>query len=280
MRMKWFFALNEEGNQFANYSNLAKVAVFTALQKTSLEPHFIYDGKENDLTVWLRKRGVKVINRRSFLFDKLKAESERRNNPLYLHIGAGAFLRLEIPEIVKEQNYSDRFVLYTDVDVMFNAEVCDYLETLKPKYFAVAPEEFKHDYNYVNTGVMLMNVESLTENDKSFRDYVSKNLSMLVDIAFDQGAYNLVYRRGRISRRIFGNRWNKLNHIYNWKPYWGKSKDAKIIHFHGPKPYQSEALLSDNVPENIKSILPLVRGGYLEYAEEWKSNFELANAMD
>jgi lipopolysaccharide biosynthesis glycosyltransferase len=280
MAMKWFFALNEEGNQFANYSDLVKVAVFTALQKTNLDPHFIYDGKENDLTAWLRKRDVKIINKRSFLFEKLKAESERRNNPLFLHIGAGAFLRLEIPQIVKELNYSDKFVLYTDVDVMFNGEVCDYLEALKPKYFAVAPEEIKHDYNYVNTGVMLMNVENLTGNEKAFRDYVVKNLSRLVDFAFDQGAYNLFYRRGRISRRILGNKWNKLNPLYNWKPYWGKSKEAKVIHFHGPKPYQAEALLSDSVPENIKCIAPLVRGGYLEYVDEWKSNFGLANEMN
>lgn len=275
--MKWFFALNEMGNDFPNYADMAKVAVYTALEKTSLEPHFIYDGEENDLTVWLRNRSVKIINRRSFLFEALRKESEKRDNNIFWHIGAGTFLRLEVPEIVKEQNYTDDFVLYTDVDVMFKAEVCDYLQTLKPKYFAVAPEFFQSDYNNMNSGVMLMNVGSLMKNENVFRDFVKKNLFMLVDQAFDQGAYRLFYQRNKIVRKIFGNKWNKLKVEYNWKPYWGKTAEAKIIHFHGPKPHQTEDLLSDNVPEHLKHILPLVRGGYLDYEKEWKLNLKLAN---
>ena len=30
---------------------------------------------------------------------------------------------------------------------------------------------------------------------------------------------------------------NKLPLEYNWKPYWGINNEAKIIHFHGIKPY-------------------------------------------
>ena len=90
--MKWFFALNEGGNQFENYANLLKVAVHTALKFTSLEPHFLYDGHENDLTVWLRSKGVQILNCRSFLYDELKKVADDRGDPNILAIGAGAFL--------------------------------------------------------------------------------------------------------------------------------------------------------------------------------------------
>lgn len=278
--MKWFFALNEKGNDFSNYADMVKVAVYTALEKTSLEPHFIYDGGENELTGWLRRRNVKIINKRSFLFEDLKRESEKRNTNLLLDIGTGAFLRLEVPQIVKEQNYPDKFVLYTDVDVMFEAEVCDYLQKLKPKYFAVAPESSQSDYKTMNSGVMFMNVESLLKDDAVFRDYVRDNLSVLVDQAFDQGAYRAFYRRrNRVLRKIFGNKWDKLKIEYNWKPYWGKSAEARIVHFHGPKPHQREDLFSDTVSEHLKGILSLANGAYIDYEKEWRLNLKSANEM-
>ena len=100
--MKWFFALNENGNEFANYAKLLKVAVYTARKYTSLEPHFIYDGEENELIDWLRARSVVIINRRSFLYNELARIAERRGDPTFLAIGAGAFLRTEIPQMTEE----------------------------------------------------------------------------------------------------------------------------------------------------------------------------------
>jgi lipopolysaccharide biosynthesis glycosyltransferase len=160
---------------------------------------------------------------------------------------------------------------------MFSGEVCDYLQTLKPTYFAVAPEAFKNDYIGINTGVMLMNVENLSRNDRVFRRYVKENLSLLMDNSFDQGAYRFFYKRGRIIRKIIGNKWNKLKPEYNWKPYWGKSAEAKIIHFHGPKPYQTELLLSGEAPEQFKSLKPMMTDAYFEFEREWKLNLSQAH---
>jgi len=275
--MKWFFALNENGNDFSNYAEMAKVAVHTALQHTGLHPHFIYDGEENDLTRWMRSRDVTIIRKRSFLYDALKTLAQERGQDGYWHIGAGTFLRLEIPEIAEELNFSDDFVLYTDLDVMFKGEVCDYLGTLKPKYFAVAPEAFKTDYYGINTGVMLMNVTGMRKEDAALRQYIRENLSMLVDNSFDQAAYRFFFQRSRVARKIIGHRWTKLKIEYNWKPYWGTSADAKIIHFHGPKPYQTEALTSADVPEHLRTLIPMVTGAYFELAREWSLALKSAN---
>ncbi len=44
--MKWFFALNEKGNEFDNYAKMLKVAVYTAQKFTSLNPYFYMTAKK------------------------------------------------------------------------------------------------------------------------------------------------------------------------------------------------------------------------------------------
>lgn len=261
--MKWFFALNEGGNQFENYANLLKVAVHTALKFTSLEPYFLYDGDENDLTVWLRSRAVQIIKCRSFLYDELKKVADNRGDPNIQAIGAGAFLRTEIPRITSELGLEDQYVLYTDVDVMFCSDVSE-LGKIKPKYFAVAPEVKINNYRQMNSGVMVMNLPALRTDDKEFRQFMTERLPDLVSDAWDQTAYKLYYKK-----RIFGFRWDKLPPEYNWKPYWPMNRDAKIVHFHGPKPYQKAVLTSNDTPAHLKPLLPLVSENYLRLADRW-----------
>ena len=55
--MEWYFALTEDSTAFRQYAEMIMVAVHTARKVTSLEPHCIYDGKENEFTAWLTKRG-------------------------------------------------------------------------------------------------------------------------------------------------------------------------------------------------------------------------------
>ena len=43
----------------------------------------------------------------------------------------------------------------------------------------------------------------------------------------DQGAFNMFYA-GQFEVRLWPS--------WNWKPYWGYQSDAKLLHFHGPKP--------------------------------------------
>lgn len=262
--MKWFFALNENGADYPSYARMVKVAVFTAQKFTRLEPHFLYDGAENDLTEWLTARGVRIHRLRSFLFDNLAKIAEQRNDPNFLKIGAGAFLRTEIPRLTAELKFPDEFVLYTDIDVMFQTDISDALEKYKPRYFAVAPENIKNDYRGMNTGVMIMNLPNLRRFDDKFREFMTQKLDVLVDNAWDQGAYKLHFKG-----KFYGFQWDKLPHEFNWKPYWDENPAAKIIHFHGPKAHQRAGLTETPPAPHCAPLLPFVVPGYHFYCDVW-----------
>ena len=270
--MKLFFGLNEEGSEFANYAKMLQVAVYTAQKFTSLEPHVLYDGAENWLTEWLKRKNVRVINCRSFLYPQLEQIAVRKNDRNYLGIGAGAFLRTEIPRLSIELGITDKFVLYTDLDVMFLGEVVDSLSQMSPKYFAVAPESFVTDYKHINTGVMLMNLGNLRRQDEKFRAFMLANIEMLTANFWDQTAYKSFYKR-----RFYGYKWNVLPNEFNWKPYWGANLQAKIIHFHGPKPTQRELLSEPSeTAEHLKPLLRFVTADYQNYSEKWQEFYAQA----
>lgn len=209
--MKWYFACNDKSQ---NFYPLIKGAVNSALKNTTLEPHFIYDGEENDFTQWLREKGVKIIHHKVSFYEALK----NHYNENLLNIASGAFLRCDIPIIEQE----DDFVLYTDCDVMF---LKDFKNDLNPKYFACSTQFDKKNFNDFNTGVMVMNVKKLRESHAKFSEFIINNLSILN--AFDQTAYQIFYSSKN----------TKLSTEFNHKPYWGVDDNAFIIHFHGPKPF-------------------------------------------
>lgn len=256
--MKWFFALTEDSTAFRQYADMVMVAVHTARKYTALEPHCIYDGKQNEFTEWLGQRGVRIIQHRSFVREALEELGRQKKNPHLAAALSGAFSRIELPEIVRQScDGSDR-ILYTDCDVMFRREVVPELEANACRYFAVAPESDREDYLNMNTGVMLMNVERLRESLPAFRDYVAKNLAALEAESWDEAAYRWFYRDES------GPQWDRLRPGLNWKPYWGENAEARIIHFHGPKPFQRE-YIDSHWPE----LKGLTRGEYLAEVERW-----------
>jgi lipopolysaccharide biosynthesis glycosyltransferase len=262
--MHWYFALTEDSTAFQQYAEMVMVAVHTARKTTSLEPHCLYDGNENEFTAWLAKHSVRIIPHRSFVRDALEELGRKKQNP---HLGAaisGAFSRIELPEIVQREGGPAR-VLYTDCDVMFLDEVVPQLEATPCRYFAVAPESVQEDYVNMNTGVMVMNTARLRESLSSFRDYVSMNLAALEAESWDEAAYRWFYRDEN------GPLWDKLPAELNWKPYWGENAAAKIIHFHGPKPFQRHYIES-HWPE-LKS---LTGGAYLAQVTRWTDLLEEA----
>ncbi len=96
-----------------------------------------------------------------------------------------------------------------------------------PPFFACAPEFYQEDWSYINTGVMLMNVEALRSEHEAILDFIRPNILRFAENSFDQAAYNEFYD-GRISR---------LPVTLNWKLFWGIQPGAQIIHFHGAKPH-------------------------------------------
>jgi hypothetical protein len=253
--MDWFFALTEDSAAFAHYAEMIMVAVHTARKFTSLVPHCIYDGGDNGFTEWLTKHDVRIIRHRCFLREPLAELGRRKGNPHLAAALSGAFSRVELPDLVPP---SVRRVLYTDCDVIFVAEVVPELKATPCEYFAVAPEGAQGDYVNMNTGVMLMNTDRLRESLPRFREYISQNLAALESESWDEAAYRWFYRDRN------GPLWNRLRPELNWKPYWGESAQAKIIHFHGPKPYQ-RSCLDTHFPE----LKYLANGSYYELCEQW-----------
>jgi hypothetical protein len=252
--MDWYFALTEDSTAFRQYAEMVMVAVHTAGKVTTLAPHCIYDGNENDFTVWLRKHGVRIVPHRSFVRDDLTELGRKKGNPHLAAALSGAFSRIELPQLVE---HGER-VLYTDCDVMFLGDVGPELEVNPCRYFAVAPESTRDDYINMNTGVMLMNTGRLRESLPAFRDYVVANLAALEAESWDEAAYRWFYRDET------GPLWDRLRPELNWKPYWGENNEARIVHFHGPKPFQRQ-YIDSHWPE----LKGLTGGAYLSYVERW-----------
>ena len=234
---KWFFALNSDSNAIEEYQQYIKCAVNSALTNTTLEPHCLYDDIKGDVEIikWLENKNIN-IHRLSSRFVK---EMENKMSPDVLAIAKGTWLRLEIPELVKDK-YEDEYVLYTDCDILFLDE---FEFDGKCKFFAAAPEANITDKNWFNTGVMVMNINNLYETVNKFSDFI---ISYGIDkhIAFDQGAYNKFYK----------NKWDRLPPKFNWKPYWGINDKAKILHFHGVKADHIENIFKGNI-NDLPSIL-------------------------
>jgi lipopolysaccharide biosynthesis glycosyltransferase len=262
--MHWYFALTEDSTAFRQYAEMVMVAVHTARKQTTLEPYCIYDGNENDFTAWLEKRGVRLIPHRSFVREALDELGRQKQNPHLAAALSGAFSRIELPDIVRETGDDER-VLYTDCDVIFLGEVVPELEANACRKFAVAPESVQDDYVNMNTGVMLMNVTELRKSLPEFREYVAKNLAALEAESWDEAAYRWFYRDEN------GPLWDRLRPELNWKPYWGENADAKIIHFHGPKPYQRQ-YIDSHWPE----LKEHTGGAYLAWVERWTKLLEEA----
>ena len=266
--MDWFCALTEDSISFREYSEMVMVAVYTARKFTSLRPHLIYDGKDNEFTAWLDRHGVKIIRHRSIFREELARLGEREKNPRIEAVISGAFLRVELPRLVPRSSSSD-IVLYTDCDVMFRDEVVPQLDQVDCEYFAVAPHARDSHDDIINSGVMLMNLRSLGKTADAFFQFIRENLEVLKKEAWDQGAYWRFYRD--TSGRPL---WNQLPLELNWRPYWGDKPGVGIIHFHGPKPFQRDHI--DTVWPELKSY---TGGSYLEMIEIWQQLLDQARAV-
>lgn len=281
--MKWFLALNRHSPGFPLYAELVRVAVHTARQHTRLRPHLLYDGPDDPLLDALTDAGVEVIRRRSFLYPQLREIAARTGNPNCLSIGAGTFLRAELPALAAERGWADELVLYTDCDVMFVADPLPEVRKLAPPFFAAARED-RSDPLSLNAGVMVMNLPALRRQDDRFRRYVVRHLEHFTRRAWDQDAYRGFYstrllpdplwddRLRRWTRWARRRRWVEMPPGLNWRPYWGRNTGAAVVHFHGPKPQQRpffEAPEHER-PAELASLTRLATDHYFELCDRWQ----------
>ena len=164
---------------------------------------------------------------------------------------AGCFLKLElalVPELA-----DDDYVLYCDTDVLFYRPL-DELFALRPAYMGMAREytaPFFHQheklfYEYkgerytvpmpfpiwtYSSGVSLFNLERLRRHALvgHFIAFCRENEARIGNL--DQSLLNY----------FFGKRITRLDDCWNCPPYRQECRDsAKIVHFHGPKPWEGK----------------------------------------
>lgn len=256
---KWFFALSEAslGHPDHDWPQLIRVAVRSARERTRLRPHFLYDGPPNEFTAELEQMGVTVVWHCVSYLGNIRARWEQIGLPfdaMRLAIIAGAYLRTEIPLIETDEEY----VLYTDCDVMFLAD--PEIERFRPDFFACAPQRYPDQPEDMNSGVMVMNVPAMRHEAANFFHFIVNNFERFG--AYDQDAL----------REYYAGRYEALPLELNWKPYWGLNGEARIVHFHGPKPdaarrltehpeYPAPAIWRELYNENPEA--------YREYVQQW-----------
>src|SRR5207247_1992658 len=163
------------------WRGLIRVAVKSAYSNTRLQPTLVYDGQPGDFTTELENMGVAIVYHRVSFFDDLVRHAEAIDDPSWLNIASGAFLRTEIPLLHSGSNT----VLYTDCDVMFTKDPGILQCGTAP--FAVVPGHANRIIGRrsdMNSGVMVMNIGSLRSSFPEFKRYIKTNLAQFV--SFDQ----------------------------------------------------------------------------------------------
>lgn len=222
--MYWFSGVNNHNkDSYFNYIKMYKVAVFTAKQTNpNIKPVLILDGDEDDHIRELENLGVQIFKHTSSFFNSLK-EHYKDNTTAF-----GAFLRVDIPLICSELSIEDDYVLYTDNDVMFISDVSGLIEFKSNLIMCCGEFTKQSNFHGMNSGVMWMNWKLLLNFQEDFVNFIKQNLHKFQ--VYDQDAY----------KQYFREKLTLLNYEFNYKPYWGHHDDIKILHFHGPKPTQTE----------------------------------------
>lgn len=249
---KWYFACN--ASAFAHAFDQIEVAVLSARQRTGLTPILLLDLPKPTPTdlerlAWLGAMGVTIRRHRAEMFAPVRAHFGAAADPFNGH-----WLRCDIPIL----ETSDPFVLYTDIDVVFRADVT--VSDVAPRFVACAPEFEQTEYSYFNSGVMIMNVAALRRTRRRFIGDLMRMLPSLNPYE-DQKVFNATYRGA----------WDRLPNSWNWKPYWGFDDESAIVHFHGPKLGMIRRMMAGDLDGIDAEYIRLYRQnpeGYARYVDE------------
>lgn len=266
-RLKWIFSIFIGNGSKNSYLAMAKVAVTSAQHRTSLDPVCIFNvaldaSKEvqilaADFLEWLQSREVTIIRHTPKWAHKItetvesgKAAQNIKYSPLYKDAAMmiATFARFDIPIL----GFTDDYVLYTDVDVMFVSDINLASFDVLPEYMLCGTESHKegtHDISkknfYANAGVILYNTRFMRRSHKEFINFAFSDDSMERGLHYgkfgpgDQGAYNQFYD---------GLMTVVASASFNYKPYWEDTMETShvsIVHWHGPKAADYAAYLTD-----------------------------------
>lgn len=243
----WFSGINKENQPvYLDYIEMYKKAVISQkYTNPEMIAYLIFDGERDTQIDYLEDTlSVRIIPYKVSFYKELR-EFYGDN-----FIAGGAYLRCDIPIIVRDiLNLDTEYVLYTDNDVLFLDDVSD-LNYLNPNFFNISSEFSKKKYTDINSGVMWINIKNMYDIYPKFKEFIVKNFDKFE--TYDQDAIKLFFKK----------KWDILDYRYNYKPYFGKRHDIKILHFHGPKPQHVASCR-----ENTHPLMSLVNDFYYEMVE-------------
>ena len=255
--MKCFFDLQEDAFYFHAYADMLKTAIASLRRHTRLEPCVVYDGRPGPLTAWLAEHRVEVIFHRALLYPELVQLDQATGDPAYLRHGPGILLKLDLTDLCVARGWTDQTILFCDCDVLFQGDPEPDLPDLRDTFFAAAPEDDPGALERLNTGVLALNVGALHPYAEPLRRFMAAILPEAVKTSWDQDAFRRFFRHGG---------WKPLAPELNWKPYWGINPGARIVHFHGPKPFLRSEIAAGRIHA---AHAPLLGPGFDHYCARW-----------
>ena len=119
------------------------------------QPHFLYHGDDHPpLLDWIEATR-RLWRCRSRFYDELCALEELHNPDARTCGGGGAYLRLEIVDLLAEHGIADPYILCTDCDVsIFRRDPEPYLQAQPCRFIACGPESMRSTPTDMNTGVL------------------------------------------------------------------------------------------------------------------------------
>lgn len=243
----WFSGINKDNQPvYLEYIEMYKKAVISQkYTNPEMIAYLIFDGERDTHIDYLEDTlNVKIIPHKVSFYKELRKFYGDN------FIAGGAYLRCDIPIIVRDiLNLDTEYVLYTDNDVLFLDDVSD-LNYLEPNFFNISSEFSKKKYTDINSGVMWINVRNMYDIYPKFKEFIINNFNKFE--TYDQDAIKI----------FFKGKMDVLDYRYNYKPYFGKRNDIKILHFHGPKPQHITSCR-----ENTHPLMSLVNDFYYEMVE-------------
>jgi hypothetical protein len=260
--MKWYFCMESTG--FLRFQPCLQAALQSCRQNTSLEPVCVWYDPNGQIqpepAALFERYGVKVLHGQAIIYHLALQQKEKIKIALN-HAVAGSYLRYEIPFLAPDEE----FAFYTDVDVLFRSDID--ISQIRPRFLAAGPEFSPEGWGDFNSGIMVMNLPNLRDTFPGFAEVALSRMRAGFCVASDQGDLNAFYFK----------EWERLPIEYNWKPYWGRNDDAKIIHFHGPKPDDYYFILTGELDHGLwAKLISANVDGYRYYMQEFLATLNSA----
>jgi hypothetical protein len=238
----------------------------------------MYDGDAPEFLDFLAAHDVRCIQQRFSLADDPTfwpdpgAFTEKNPPGLSAQFVAqsicGAFMRFDMFGMFPEEDY----ILYADTDVIFQRDPAPLLQVERPEFIAgvsygksscwpVGPKP--QSRHYINSGVLLVNVQAWMKEYDAFLDTAKK---------FGWGNILAGWNEGILNQHFKG-RIQFLRRTFNWRPWMGIFRAAPIVHYHGArvsmlKEYLEWGIDSPDLAPWVRRLWKKGGSGYGQHAAE------------